>query len=118
MEAEKKRLIDRAVEMLTNLSENETATVSLSRESLDTICGAFSAAIEEAAKKDMANMTWQAGGEGSSLTLGIEWTDENNLPHKSTVRLIVEQDKPRTVSLSYNGRRLVEDNGREEKFLK
>lgn len=66
----------------------------------------------------MANLTWHPSKDSPVLTIAVEWTDENDKPHNSTVRLVLEAGKPTIISVSANGRRLLEDDGFSEKIVK
>lgn len=51
----------------------------------------------------MANMTWHAGGQGDQLKIAVEWADHNNMQHKHTVLLTIENDKPRAFVVKVGG---------------
>lgn len=66
----------------------------------------------------MANLAWHPDKSSPVLSIAVEWSDENGKSHSSTVRLLLEPGKPTVLSVSANGRRLLEDNGREEVIVK
>lgn len=66
----------------------------------------------------MSYITFHTGSTGDELTINIEWFDHNNTIHRNDVVIrILDQDKPRTLQVLFDGvtlaRVAAENTGRQ-----
>jgi hypothetical protein len=65
----------------------------------------------------MAEITIHTGAQGAENTIHVDWFDENNVHHKTTIEVnIQEQDKPRLLEITINGKLVALISAKKEVF--